>query len=260
MIRRVLTFALAGFLLACSGASVKNPTVFPFELNEEKLASGSIERVVVAPINLGGPTRRYLQEVEPRIDKAVTDYLKEHGFEVVSNRRFEQEWKTALRVYGNPFDPTSGKVNQKTFALCLVSVRDAIAKDQKLDAFIFTDLIEVDIAFSEGLKHLARWHGVARKPSLQGPGAGVSADFDWNKQAKGASLWVSVYNTDLERVFTSIGGLDTTEAIDTRSSAGRFVRRRSILENETYIREGVELAFHPFIGMDDYPGPEPTGG
>ena len=123
-----------------------------------------------------------------------------------------------------------------------------------VDGFVFTDIIERDINFSGGLKHLARWDGVARKPSLQGPGDGVSADFDWNKSAKAASLWVSVYTMDLKRVFTSIGGMDATEAIDTRSSSGDVVRRRSILESESLVREGIELAFHPFIEMEDYPG------
>jgi len=60
----------------------------------------------------------------------------------------------------------------------------------------------------------------------------------------------------LRRLFTSIGGLDSTEAIDTRSSGGDYVRRRNILENDNNIEEGIELAFHPFIEMKGYPGPE----
>ena len=119
---------------------------------------------------------------------------------------------------------------------------------------IFTDIIEQQVAFSAGLNHIARWHGVARKPTLQGPGDGVSADFDWSRPLDAASLWVSVYDMDLQRVFTSIGGMDTTQAIDTRSSSGRYVRRRSMLESEGYIREGIELAFHPFVEMEKYPG------
>jgi len=59
---------------------------------------------------------------------------------------------------------------------------------------------------------------------------------------------------ELKRLFVSIGGLDTTEAIDTRSSSGRFVRRRSILENEANLREGIAIAFHPFIVDKNYPG------
>jgi hypothetical protein len=255
---RTLFYAAAAFLvLGCASSGTYNATVFPYEMDEAKLADHDLNRVVIAHVNLGGPSRNYLQEIEPRVDRAVADYLEEHGMKVIPGRRFEQEWKTALRIYGNPYDPSTGRLNQKTFALCLLSVRDAISKSQNLDGIIFTDILEREIAFSGGLKHMARWDGVSRKPSLQGPGEGVSADFDWNKEAHGASLWVSVYNMDLNRVFTSIGGLDTTEAIDTRSSSGRYIRRRSILENETHIREGIELAFHPFIEMKNYPGEKP---
>ena len=59
---------------------------------------------------------------------------------------------------------------------------------------------------------------------------------------------------NLQRVFVSRGGIDATEAIDTRSSTGRFTRRRNMLENEDFIMEGVQLAFHPLIEMERWPG------
>jgi len=101
---------------------------------------------------------------------------------------------------------------------------------------------------------VARWDGVTRKPSLQGPGDGVSADFDWAMLVDVASLQVSIYDMELQRVFASRGGIDATQAIDSRSSKGRYIRRREILENETFIREGIELAFYPFITSENWPG------
>jgi len=133
-------------------------------------------------------------------------------------------------------------------------VRDEMAKSSDLDGFIFTDLVELQVSFSGGLKHLARWDGVTRKPALQGPGNSVSADFDWNMQAAVASIQVTIYDTELQALFSGRGGMDATEAIDTRSSADRFIRRRNILENENYVMEGIQLAFHPFIVMEDWPG------
>lgn len=253
-----LTLATCSLLVACASTSIENNTAFPYEIATEAIASQDIKRVVVAHVNLGSPSRRYLQEAESRVDKAVANYLEDNGIDVVPSRKFEQEWKTAVRVYGNPYDPTSGRINQKTFTLIMISVRDKLREQGTVDAIIFTDIMEREVSFSGGLKHLARWDGVARKPSLQGPGDGVSSDFDWGRTATAASLWVNVYDMELQRLFSSIGGMDTTQAIDTRSASGRFVRRRSILESEGNIREGVELAFHPFIVMDDYPGPDRT--
>ena len=240
-------------LVACSSAPTYNPTVFPYELDEEKMQALNIRTVVIPHVNLGGPSRNYLEEVSPRIDGMVSTYLKDNGFKVLPQREFKQHWSTAVRAYGDPVDPTTGKVNMKTYGQIMESVRDQMKK-RNLDAFVFTNLIELETNFSDGIKHTAKWDGVTRKPSLQGPGNGVSADFDWSTQLAVASLQVAVFDMELQRVFISRGGMDTTDAIDTRSSAARFVRRRNILENETFVMEGIQLAFHPFIDMERYPG------
>jgi hypothetical protein len=241
-------------LLACSTGPSYNPTVFPFELNQELLDAKKVQTVVIPHINLGAPSRKYLEKEAPRIDGYLTKYLKENGFKVLPQREFTQHWNTAVRAFGDPVDPTTGKINMKTFSQIMTSVRDQMQEDNDLDAFVFTDLIEVQIAFSGGLKHVARWDGVSRKPSLQGPGSGVASDFDWNKQASGASLQISIYNMELQRLFFSRGGIDATEAIDTRSSSGRYVRRRNMLENENHIREGIAISMHPLIESKEWPG------
>lgn len=241
-------------LLACSGTPTYNPTVFPFEIDENLMVDNQVKTVVIPHINLGAPSRSYLEAEAPRIDGYVTKYLKANGYTVLPQRQFKQHWNTAVRAYGNPVDPTTGKVNMKTFSQIMISVRDQMQKESKLDAFVFTDILEVQTAFSGGLKHLARWDGVARKPSLQGPGSGVSADFDWNMQVSAATLQVSIYDMELKRLFISRGGMDATEAIDTRSSSGRYVRRRNMLENQTNVDEGIGLAFHPFIVWETWPG------
>jgi hypothetical protein len=254
-LRRLAAFAtVSALLVACAGTPTYNPTTFPFEINEEILAAKPVKTVVITHVNLGGVSRNYLEKEAPRIDADVTAYLRENGFKVLSQREFKQHWNTAVRAFGDPVDPTSGRVNMKTFAQIMQSVRDQMVKTSDLDAFIFTDLVELEVPFSGGLKHLARWDGVSRKPSLQGPGSGVSADFDWNMQAAVASIQISIYDINLQRLFAGRGGMDATEAIDTRSSTGRYVRRRNILENEDNVMEGIRLAFHPFIEMEDWPG------
>jgi hypothetical protein len=252
---RLAVFAtLSALLVACAGTPTYNPTTYPFDINQEELAAKPVKNVVIAHVNLGGYSRNYLEKEAPRIDADVTAYLRENGFKVLSQREFKQHWNAAVRAFGDPVDPTTGKINMKTFAQIMHSVRDQMVKSSDLDAFIFTDLIELEVSFSGGLKHLARWDGVSRKPSLQGPGSGVSADFDWNMQAAVASIQISIYNAELKRLFAGRGGMDATEAIDTRSSKGRYIRRRNILENEDNVMEGIRLAFHPFIVMEDWPG------
>jgi hypothetical protein len=245
---------ISALLSACSGAPTYNATTFPFQMDKEKLEAADIKTVIISHINLGSKSRNYLEKEEARIDAKVAAYLKENGYKVLPQRTFEQHWNTAERVYGTPLDPTTGKINRKTFAQIMHSVRDALAKSSDLDAFIFTDIVEMQTSFSGGMKHLARWDGVTRKPSLQGPGNSVSADFDWNMEASAASMQITIFNMELEPMFSSRGGMDATDAIDTRSSAGRYIRRRNILESDNNVMEGIQIALHPFIEFEGWPG------
>jgi hypothetical protein len=251
--RTLFVATLSCLLLACSGAPTYNASVFPYEIDQARVDKDDIKTVVLAHVNLGTPSRNYLQKEAPRIDAFVSAYLKENGFKVLPQRDFEQRWNTAVRAFGNPVDPTTGKINMKTFAQIMNTVRDEM-RDTGLDAFIFTDLVELQSAFSGGLQHVTRWDGVTRKPSMQGPGDGVSADFDWSMLLDVASLQVSIYDLELKRIFVSRGGLDATQAIDSRSSKGSYIRRREVLENENHIQEGIELAFYPFITTEKWPG------
>lgn len=252
--RYIFLLALAAAVVACSGTPSYNPTTFPAQIDQERIDANPIKTVIIAHVNLGAPSRNYLDKEAPRIDAKVAAYLKDNGFKVLAQRQFEQHWNTAVRAFGNPVDPTSGKVNDKTFAQIMHRVRDELAETTSLDAFIFTNLLEFEVPFSGGLKHLARWDGVSRTPSLQGPGSGVSTEFDWNTLAAVASLQVTVYDMELNPLFQGRGGLEATDAIDTRSSEGRYVRRRNILENDSQIQEGIQLAFHPLIPYADWPG------
>jgi hypothetical protein len=254
--KNVLSLILPAALLlsACASGPTYNPTVFPFEIDAARLAETPATTVVITHVNLGSPSRNYFDESAPRVDAAISSYLKDAGFKVLPQRDFRSHWNTAVRAFGDPVDPTTGRVNMKTFAQIMTSVRDRFAETSSLDAFIFTDLIELEVPFSGGLKHNGRWDGVTRRPSLQGPGTGVSADFDWSMGAAVASVQVTIFDMELQRLFVSRGGLDATDAIDARSSSGRYVRRRNILENETHIAEGIAIALHPFVPMKKYPG------
>ena len=146
--RPAVLLALVALLSACSGAPTHNPTTFPYEVDQARLEAKPVKTVVIAHVNLGTPSRNYLEKEAPRIDAKVAAYLKENGFTVLPQRQFEQHWNTAVRAFGNPVDPTSGKVNSKTFSQIMHRVRDEMTQTTDLDAFIFTNLVEFEVSFS----------------------------------------------------------------------------------------------------------------
>ena len=230
-----------------------NPTTPTNQIDEQAVANADIKRVIIADINLGSPSRKYLQKHEKDVDSLVAEALESHGWEVVSSREFSLRWKNAVAIFGNPVDPTTGRVNGRTFTRIVQTVRDQIMESSNIDAIVFTDLLEKDVYFVQGVNRVARWDGVSRKPPTQGAGNGVSVDFNWRAPVAATTIRVSVFDRNLNLIFNGEGGVSLNEAVDTRNGTG-FVRRREILGNERHIQEGIAIALHPLVAMDNWPG------
>lgn len=243
---------VAVLLTACSSSSMTPPT-YAYKIEDTIRDSKDAKRLIIAHVNFGKPSRLYLQDYEQRVDDILKTYLKKHGYSFVSSALFEQAWQDAVRKHGNPFDQSTGKLNQKTFQLVAAeSIGDMKARND-VDYVVFTDLIEREVQFTSGISHVARWDGVTRKPSLQGPGDGIPAGFNWAAPVDAVSLWVNIFSMDLALQFQGAGGIEVTQAIDMKASNPKFVRRRTMLSNKSHIEEGVELAMHPLVKMKDYP-------
>jgi hypothetical protein len=245
------------FLAGCATGGDFNPTTNANQINQAALDKGAPKTIVIASVNIGTPSRNYIEKSEPMVDGRVAAYLRDHGYKILPQREFSQRWENAKLIYGDPIDPTTGRLNTKSFIQIIQSIRNDMRDKTDVEGFLFTDLMEHDAVVSGGMNHVARFNGVTRKPSLKGPGDGVSADFDWGAPVSAVSLQVSLYNMDLDQVFMGLGGIDLTDAIDTRSGNG-FVRRKDVLENEDFIDEGIALALHPLIPMANWPGIDPN--
>ena len=254
--RLAIATTLITLLVACGSATVGggyNVTT-PTNIFDEGLFSQlESDVVVIANVNLGGPSRNYLQKRELFVDQRVEEYLESAGYTVRPQREFAQRWSNAILIYGDPIDPTTGRVNQKSFIQIVQAVRDQLREQTDITSIIFTDIIEKDIYYEQGLNRITRFDGVTRKPAIQGAGSGVTSEFDWSRAVAAASMRVAWFNMDLGRVFSGEGGMEVTDAVDTRSGTA-FVRRRDVLENDNHIDEGLAIALHPAIPMKNWPG------
>ena len=154
------------------GAS--SDTVYPYQIDESIRDNEEFDTVIIATHNLGKPSRQYLTEHEEKIDGYVQKYLKKHDFKVLDNRLYSQALSASESQYGDPFDPSTGKIDMAKKQQVLADVlRQLRESNPELDAIIFTELVDREVYFSTGLKRVARWDGVSRSPLMQGPGQGV---------------------------------------------------------------------------------------
>ena len=254
--RHGLLLLLLFTLASCNVVRDVNPTVFDYSINTEELAANPPKKLILATASLGAPTRVHLAKGEHRVKAMVADYLRDAGFTLLPDYHFENAWKQALRNFGEYYDPTTGRVDIETWKQVMVATGEYLRTNTDADAIVFADVIELETQHSPGINHYARWDGVTRKPRTTGTG-GVPVGFEWTQIIKAASLQVTIYNTRLERLFTSRGGIETLQEIDLRRADPSFQRRKKLLRDDGFIEEGIELAFHPFIPMKNYPAPSP---
>lgn len=252
---RGLFLGLLCIFAACSNTNRgDNPTTPKYQINREALQKKPLKKLIIATANISGePTRYHLQSASVRIDEMVKKYLQDHGYQVAPSYQFENAWSQAIRTYGDMYDPTTGKVDAQTWRAVMITTIKTLKETTDIDAVVFTDVVSLNSAHDVGMDHLAQWDGVRRKPAYSSNTTDMPTDFNWGQTIEVASLAITIYSTDMEGLFSSRGGLDTLQEVNTKNKA-TFIRRKRILENDTNIEEGIQLAFHPFIKMKNYPG------
>ena len=253
---RIILPVLLLLTTSCSSTSSYNESAFQYEYNEQLVAEKPIKKIVLATENLGAPAPSHLRVGQRRTRHMAKEYLEDNGYVILPDYHFDNAWKQSLRTYGSAYDPTTGKIDTNSWRAAMITTAKAIRDNTDADAIVFVDVFEHETSHGYGMKHYARFYGVNRKPALKGPGSGVPIDFDWYQPIKAASVMVTIYDINLNRVFISRGGIDTLYAIDMKSSNPKFIRKKKLVDSEDHIEEALELAFHPFIIMDGYPGPE----
>ena len=251
---RGLLILLIGLLLSACQSTSFNDTAYPYTINTEKLEAESINKLIIAHVNFGAPAKHYLRDYEKTIDKEVIAQLESGGYSVESNTLFRKAWRDAVRKYGEPFSPVTSQINPRAFQRVVYTALNTLKEQADIQAVVFTDLVERQVVFGSHINRSAKWDGVSRKPKIKGAGPGISQGFDWSQTVPAASLSVTVYHIDGQRLFRSVGGLEITRQLDpNKGSNGRFVRRDKLFTGHSNVRQGVNFALHPFVKMKGYP-------
>ena len=151
-----------------------------------------------------------------------------------------------MRNWGEPYNPGTGKLNDTVFQYVLSETVKALAAEGRVQAIVFTNLEELQVYFSPSGNHQAHFLGVTRRPSSRG-GDGVSADFDWVQGVDAVGLYVNVFDLKLQRLYNGAGGIEVTEYLNLKPSTPRWTREKTVLDNESFINEGLDLALKPWL-------------
>ena len=77
---RILVLAISILIASCSSTPTYNPSVYPYEFNEELVKDKPIKKVVLASANMGAPPPSYLASTHPTY-LIYTLWNKRQGFQ-----------------------------------------------------------------------------------------------------------------------------------------------------------------------------------
>jgi hypothetical protein len=223
------------------------------QVSEGNAGAPGVRRILLCPPNLVLGLRAEIQNGAQPVDREIVDYLELQG-RVVERIGFiegRQQWKQAVADA-----KTEGSITNA--ARIFVS---RLAHGHEFDAVVMPSLI---LQQSQAFRGEASWDGVSRKmrminAPLKGTGkadstitkgianGGVSV----SGPAWVTSLHVLVFARNGQKVFEGRGGIDFVQQVELIDEARswRWVPRPndSLFQDRTLVREGVELAFQPYL-------------
>ena len=132
---------------------------------------------------------------------------------------------------------------------------ERLRESRSFDAVVMPSLVYRE-GRARAVTHDVDWDGVTRKLVVQNEhqqrmSLYYTADFAGKVPA--VSLHLLVFSAPGERIFESYAGLDVVHEIDCATTGqaitARWRLRRHRLEDEHALREGVALAFYPYLPL-----------
>ena len=209
-----------------------------------------VESFLLLPMNVAISLVPELEDAAALLEPEVAGFLREHGRSVqeISFGEAHREWVAAAKEVTSRGLELGFDRNVAMFAERLRHSRD-------FDSMVMPAVIGRDIRVSGSF---GQWDGVSRRfpthnePRFKPGQSGGVVGHGFAGTFMGASLHVMVFTREGSRVFEGRGGLDFVQYADLSGAlaTGRWeIRRRDdFLEDPEVVREGIRLAFAPYLG------------
>lgn len=236
----------AGALSAVLGLSACGPVkLHPYDLAAGQEGAKGVHAILLLPLNLVTSLPEELDYPSQRVAAEIVRYLEGLGRKVDRVRLFEARALLASLEKADPPDPDATRLR----------FLERLRKDRSFDVVVMPDLVYRK-AHVRAVTHKVEWDGVQRTLDLRNPyqhKLSVRYTADVAGDMPGVSLHVLVYGADGQRIFDSYGGIDIVheaEPYETGQTGAYQLRwrlKRHRLEDLDAIREGVRLAFDPYL-------------
>jgi hypothetical protein len=216
--------------LACAYAPV----------HEHEIADGwrgapEVSRVLLAPMNATGTIAEELQPGAEQTFALAVEHLEANGIAVerVPLFRFRNAWTRSFE--GVELDPKAPELPSEAIA----NLAKRLAVEHDFDVLLMPAL---EIRNARVNQFSQRWDGVSRGWKDERMVGGGSTR--WTGDVPAASLRVRVYAATGEEVFDGVGGLDVMFKY---TQGNQMTLVDAPLSDADHLREGVRIAFDPFI-------------
>jgi hypothetical protein len=223
---------------------------YPYTLATGHAGAPGVQTLALLPLNLVIALPSELESPVERVSDQIEAYLKERGKGVLTLGMYDsrQRWVAAV----SQAKQAGPKSDFETAAKILV---ESLRERQAFDALVMPSLVYRNASMQGGSRS-AVWDGVKRQLKVIGE-KHMHTDIylmnSFHGKISAVSLHLLVYDAQGQRVFERFGGLDLAHEADVSGSdfgtgSGWQLRvRPDALEDAAALREGVRIAFTPYL-------------
>jgi len=201
----------------------------------------NVERALIVPVNLVPNLPVGLLGHTAEVSDEIAAYLTSHGIEVVPT-----EEETARQLWTECFEQSRPRDGDPDPAAAANAFVRQLRERTAFDVLVVPTLVYRKGRLRDGR---VRWDGVVRALPVVGGSNAKSPIRRKTGEVAGVSLHVIVFDEQGTEVFHGVGGLDVAHtAVYIPSRGGWYLRHREDPFTEpAHVREGVELAFEPYL-------------
>lgn len=237
---------LLAFILITSGCVTTSKVDYPnYRLAHNEFENFSLNKsVYVAPIEQLSTRIYNFKEVYAVIQVEIESYMQQNGFDILSSEKCEGAFIHNMSKIGGFFDQRTGKMDSKLLQKCIHDTIKKLKMTSNFSAIIIPFLVFSPLNLQKPYIS-GTWDGVKRKVK-NSSNSGVSFS-----PIQTMTVKLIVLSNNGALIFESSGGIDFIQKV--KEVGSMYEGRVALVSNKSDefsledIREGVEIAFHPFI-------------